>query len=65
MVFEEFLDKQVIVYFDDGGNVDNVKRKVGVVLELSDKLIMIMENQTDTKMIFPIDRIIRVELNQR
>jgi hypothetical protein len=64
-VFEEFLNKRVIVFFDDGGTVDNVKRKQGTVTELSDNMIMIVEDQTSVKMIFPRERIIRVELTGR
>lgn len=62
MVYEELMSKRVVVFFDDGSSHDNVKRKCGVVSELSDNMIMIVEDETSTRIIFPRERIIRVEM---
>jgi hypothetical protein len=64
MAFEEFLNKGVVIFFDDGSAQNNVKRKSGIVSELSDNMVMIVEDVTLTKMIFPRERIIRMELKQ-
>lgn len=65
MAFDEFINKGVVVFFDDGSTNDNVKRKSGIVMELSDNMIMLVEDVTMTKIIFPRERIIRVELKQQ
>jgi hypothetical protein len=62
MAFEEFLNRQVVVFFDDGSAQNNVKRKSGIVAELSDNMVMLIEDGTLTKIIFPRERIIRMEL---
>jgi hypothetical protein len=65
VAFEEFLNRKVVVFFDDGSAQNNVKRKCGIVSELSDNMVMIVEDVTLTKMIFPRERIIRMELESK
>ena len=63
MVFEEFLNKRVVLFFDDGSAQNNVKRKSGTVLEIALEMVLILEDDTLKKVIFPRERIIRMELD--
>jgi hypothetical protein len=62
-LFEEFVGKGVVVFYDDGAAQNNVKRKAGKLEEIREGFIVIAESDTGIKMMMPIDRIIRVELH--
>lgn len=62
-MFDNFISKKVVVFFDDGSVHDNVKRKSGTFLELKEGLVVIEEDNSLVQMIIPLTRVVRIEQN--
>jgi uncharacterized protein (UPF0248 family) len=55
--WSKFLNKKVVVYYDDG---KQVSKKVGVLSSIGEKFLFLKVSDND--IILPIERIVRIEL---
>lgn len=61
-MFEEFVGREIVLFYDDGAAQNNVKRKEGRLEEVKEGFVVMVELNTGIKMLMPVDRIVRVEL---
>lgn len=59
-MFSDYVGKEVVIFYDDGGKENNIRRREGIFSGLYDNFIVFEE---ESKIIvMPLERIIRIEI---